>query len=177
MNDQVLFQKAQSGDSLPPIKFRSPGKQIMNDEYSDLTLLKRSATVFPAGPENAKLETFPNRYDVRDYLVEFDCPEFTSMCPITGQPDFAKIKISYVPDKRCIESKSLKLYLFSFRNTGMFHEEITNRILDDVVVACKPKWALVRGTMNPRGGITIDVRAEYFMPGRSKETFPFISKI
>jgi 7-cyano-7-deazaguanine reductase len=83
------------------------------------------------------------------------------VCPITGQPDFARIEIAYVPDQKCIESKSLKFYLFSFRNTGMFHEEITNRILDDVVSACAPRWARVRGIMNPRGGIAIDVTAEY----------------
>jgi 7-cyano-7-deazaguanine reductase len=94
------------------------------------------------------------------------------MCPVTAQPDFAKIVITYVPDLRCLESKSLKLYLGSFRNVGMFHEEITNRILEDLVAACKPRWAQVRGIMNPRGGISIDVTAEYSRPDyKPPETF------
>lgn len=135
------------------------------DNYDELTLLKRSGGPRPETPEQARLESFPNRYPSRDYTVVFDCPEFTSLCPITGQPDFARITITYIPHLKCLESKSLKLYLFSFRNTGMFHEEITNRILDDLVAACQPRWARVRGIMNPRGGISIDVTAEYTMPG------------
>lgn len=133
--------------------------------FEDLTLLRRSQTSYAESPDRAKLESFPNRYPNRDYLIEFDCPEFTSLCPVTGQPDFARIIITYIPDIRCLESKSLKLYLFSFRNNGMFHEEITNRILEDMVSACQPRWARVRGTMNPRGGISIDVVAEYSKPG------------
>jgi len=135
-----------------------------------ITLLKRSTTVYPDTPEKAVLETFPNKYTARDYVVEFHCPEFTSVCPITGQPDFARITITYAPDRKCLESKSLKLYLFSFRNTGMFHEEITNRILDDLVKACEPKWARVLGRMNPRGGISIDVIAEHTRPGYEPPT-------
>ncbi len=136
-------------------------------DYEGLTLLKKSTTSYPDSPEKARLETFPNRYPARDYTVEFDCPEFTSVCPITGQPDFARITIVYVPDRKCIESKSLKLYLGSFRNAGMFHEEITNRILDDLVAACKPRAARVKGTMNARGGISIIVTAEYEAEGRA----------
>lgn len=131
------------------------------DSYDELAILRRSCTAVRDTPEQAKLESFPNKYSSRDYTIEFDCPEFTSVCPITGQPDFAKIKITYVPDMRCLESKSLKLYLFSFRNVGMFHEEITNRILDDLVATIEPRWARVRGLMNARGGISIDVTAEY----------------
>ena len=131
------------------------------DGIEDLTILKSGGTTYPDTPEKAALETFPNKYHSRDYVIEFDCPEFTSMCPVTGQPDFAKIVITYIPDIHCIESKSLKLYLGSFRNTGMFHEEITNRILDDLVAACAPRWARVQGTMNARGGISIEVTAEY----------------
>ena len=101
---------------------------------------------------------------VRDYTIEFDCPEFTSVCPITRQPDFAKIKIAYIPDQLCIESKSLKLYLAAFRNVGMFHEEITNRILEDLVAACEPRWMRVIGTMNARGGISIRVTATHAAP-------------
>lgn len=131
-----------------------------------LTLLQKSSTtVYRDSPEDAILETFPNKYPHRNYMIEFDCPEFTSLCPITGQPDFATIKITYIPDLKCVESKSLKIYLFSFRNCGMFHEEITNRILDDFIAACDPRWISVRGIMNPRGGIGIDVTAEYCRPG------------
>jgi 7-cyano-7-deazaguanine reductase len=130
-------------------------------DKNELSILCAGATQYPTSPAPAKLETFANKYPHRDYTVQFDCPEFTSMCPVTGQPDFAKIVITYGPHLSCIESKSLKLYLFSFRNTGMFHEEITNKILDDIVAACEPKWARVRGIMNARGGISIDVTAEF----------------
>jgi 7-cyano-7-deazaguanine reductase len=140
---------------------------MSENTFDDLTILKRSGTVVTDAPEKAKLESFQNKYPARDYVVEFDCPEFTSVCPITGQPDFARIKITYIPDLKCLESKSLKLYLFSFRNVGMFHEEITNRILDDLVAAIGPRWARVRGFMNPRGGISIDVTAEYSKPGNT----------
>ena len=145
------------------------GITVSPDTYDDLTLLKRSGGLRPETPEQAKLESFPNKYPDRAYTIVFDCPEFTSLCPITGQPDFACITITYIPHLKCIESKSLKFYLFSFRNTGMFHEEITNRILDDLVAACQPRWAKVRGLMNPRGGISIDVTAEYTMPGYAKD--------
>jgi len=138
---------------------------VSEDQFEGLSLLKRSATAYPAGPGDARLETFPNKYASRDYTIEFDCPEFTSVCPVTGQPDFAHIVITYIPNEKCIESKSLKLYLGAFRNTGMFHEEITNRILSDVVAACGPRWARVRGAMNPRGGISIFVTAEYIEEG------------
>lgn len=127
----------------------------------DLTLLGAGETVYPESPEDAKLETFDNRYPDRNYLIHFDCPEFTSLCPKTKQPDFAKIYVSYVPGKKCIESKSLKLYLFSFRNTGMFHENIVNKILEDLCTACEPVWMSVTGDMNVRGGISITVSAEY----------------
>jgi 7-cyano-7-deazaguanine reductase len=134
----------------------------------DLTILKSSQQQYPTSPDETRLETFPNRYPSRDYVIKFNCPEFTSVCPITGQPDFARIIITYIPELKCIESKSLKLYLFSYRNTGMFHEEITNRILDDIVAACSPRWANVMGKMRPRGGIGIDVIAEYIAQGFSR---------
>jgi 7-cyano-7-deazaguanine reductase len=138
---------------------------MSKENGENLTLLRGGQTPYEGSPDKAKLESFPNKYPHRDYVIELDCPEFTSVCPVTGQPDFAKIKITYIPDKRCLESKSLKLYLFSFRNTGMFHEEITNRILEDIVAACEPRWARVRGLMNPRGGISIDVTADYTQNG------------
>jgi len=132
-----------------------------HEEYEELTLLKKSERRYPESPDEARLETFENRYADRDYWITFDCPEFTSRCPITSQPDFGTITIRYIPDQRCIESKSLKLYLFSFRNYGTFHEEVVNRILDDVVAACQPRRAIVTGDFNPRGGISIRVEAEY----------------
>lgn len=128
---------------------------------SSLTLLGSTGTVYPESPDEASLEVFPNSHPNRDYTILLDCPEFTSICPITGQPDFGAIEIEYIPDTLCIESKSLKLYLFSFRNHGAFHEEVVNRVLDDVVEACKPRTAVVRGDFNPRGGIAIQVEASY----------------
>jgi 7-cyano-7-deazaguanine reductase len=134
-----------------------------NQPYQDLTLLKRSDQSYPESPDHAKLETFDNRYSNRDYWITFDCPEFTSLCPITSQPDFGRITIRYIPDKLCIESKSLKLYFFSFRNFGTFHEEVVNRILDDIVAACQPRKAIVNGDFLPRGGISIKVEAKHNM--------------
>lgn len=107
------------------------------------------------------LETFPNKAKGRNYIVELTTDEFTCLCPITGQPDFAKITIRYIPDARIVESKSLKFYLWSFRNEGCFHEHIVNVILDDLVAALKPVWCEVVGNFNARGGIAINVTAQY----------------
>ena len=126
-----------------------------------LSILKQGRTVYPTIPDNAVLETFDNPSLSNDYFVEFETEEFTSLCPVTKQPDFAKIIISYVPAQKCIESKSLKLYLYSFRNYSGFAEKIINRILDDIVDACKPLEAEVTGYFSPRGGITIKVTANY----------------
>lgn len=115
----------------------------------------------PASPDVARLETFPNPYPGKKYRVTLDCPEFTSMCPVTGQPDFGHLAIQYIPAKRCIESKSLKLYLASFRNQGQFAETITNRVLEDIVAACKPAYCVVKADFTPRGGIAIEVVAEH----------------
>ena len=131
------------------------------DIYDGITLLRENESRYPDSPDQAKLETFKNRYQNRDYWITFDCPEFTSRCPITNQPDFGNITIQYIPDEKCVESKSLKLYLFSFRNYGTFHEEVVNRILDDMVAACQPREAIVYGDFNPRGGISIKVEAKY----------------
>lgn len=128
---------------------------------SSLSLLGAGTTVYPAAPEKAKLETFANPNPSRDYTIRMDTEEFTSLCPITGQPDFAKLTITYIPRARCIESKSLKLYLFSFRNTGMFFEAVTNRILDDLVRAMQPKWMEIEGRFNRRGGIDFTVTATH----------------
>lgn len=125
-----------------------------------LTQLGRKVAL-PASPDHATIETFPNRNPDRDYTIRFDCPEFTSLCPITGQPDFGHIVVEYVPDRRCIESKSLKLYLGSFRNEGSFAEALTNRIRDDLSAACKPRRLTVTSDFTPRGGIGIRVIATY----------------
>ena len=127
--------------------------------HPSLTLLSRSHTEYPDTPDKAKLETFVNAYPGRDYEILFDCPEFTSLCPVTGQPDFGHIRIRYIADKECIESKSLKLYLYSFRNHHTFHEEAVNRILTDLVNACKPRWMEVTGEFRPRGGIALTITA------------------
>lgn len=129
--------------------------------YPGVTLLRRSTTRYPRTPARARLEAFPNPDPKRDYWVRFDCPEFTALCPITTQPDFGAITIEYIPDRLCLESKSLKLYLFSFRNYGAFHEAAVNRILDDLVRAVRPRRARVTGKFNPRGGIAITVTAEF----------------
>jgi 7-cyano-7-deazaguanine reductase len=108
-----------------------------------------------------RLETFPNPEPGRDYTIEFTCPEFTCLCPRTGQPDFATFAISYVPDRTCVELKSLKLYLWSFRDEGHFHEAVTNRILDDLVAAVRPRRMRVVGDFAVRGGIHTVVTAEH----------------
>lgn len=108
-----------------------------------------------------ELATFPNPAPGRDYEIRFECPEFTCVCPLTGQPDFATIVIRYVPDLRCVELKSLKLYLWSFRDEGGFHEAVTNRILDDLVAALAPRRLTVLGEFNVRGGIATTVEASH----------------
>lgn len=111
--------------------------------------------------ENPQLELFENSHPQRDYTITIRCPEFTSVCPKTGQPDFGTILIEYCPDKLCIELKSLKFYMQSFRNQGIFYEMLTNDILDDLTAACKPRWMRITSTFTPRGGISTDVCAEY----------------
>lgn len=107
------------------------------------------------------LEIFPNPKPERDYTIRIESPEFTCLCPKTGQPDFATIVVEYIPDALCIELKSYKLYLWSYRNEGAFHEAVTNQILDDLVAACRPRWMKVEARFNVRGGIYTTVMAEY----------------
>jgi 7-cyano-7-deazaguanine reductase len=114
----------------------------------------------PSQPSKS-LETFPNPRPERDYLIAFDCPEFTCVCPMTAQPDFATIRIEYVPDRLCVELKSLKLYLWSYRDEGAFHEAVVNRILDDLAAAISPRWMKVAGDFAVRGGIHTVVSAEH----------------
>ena len=110
------------------------------------------------------LETFDNQFSGRDYTIEIVCPEFTSLCPKTGQPDFGTLTFTYTPGDLCVELKSLKLYLWSYRDEGAFHEDVTNRILNDLVEACAPRRMTVVGEYLPRGGITTVVRASYTAP-------------
>jgi len=137
----------------------------MNQEKAEkditegLTLLGREVT-----QPVRKLETVPNQHPGRRYTVTLVCPEFTCVCPITGQPDFATITIRYIPDQRIVESKSLKLYFWSYRDEGAFHEHVTNQILDDLVEVMDPLYCHVSGAFNVRGGISITVDAEYEKP-------------
>jgi len=129
----------------------------MPDEtYDDLSQLG-GKTELPSDPDTAILETVPNPQAGADYLVRFTCPEFTSLCPVTGQPDFARLMIDYVPASALVESKSLKFYLGSFRNHGGFHEDCTVSIAQKIIVAAKPKWLRIGGYGYPRCGIPIDV--------------------
>ena len=139
------------------------------EETKDLTLLGNAKTKYPDKYDPSVLETFVNRHQGNDYFVKFNCPEFTCLCPITGQPDFATITISYVPGKRMVESKSLKLYLFSFRNSGDFHENCVNVIMKDLIALMQPKYIEVWGKFLPRGGLSIDPYCNYGRPGTKWE--------
>ena len=125
-----------------------------------LTLLGRSEAKVPASPAQARLETFPNPAR-RNYSIHFETDDFTSLCPVTAQADFARIDIDYIPDRLCVESKSLKFYLASYRSERAFNEAVTNRILDDFVRACAPRQVVVTAQFSARGGIALTVRAEY----------------
>jgi len=131
------------------------------EDLKNLSLLGKADTRLPASPEEAKLEIFPNQRPGRRYWITLNCPEFSSLCPVTGQPDSAKIVIRYVPGGTCVETKSLKFYLASFRNQPAFNEEIVNRILDDLVAALMPQELVVRGEFAPRGGIQLTTEATY----------------
>lgn len=133
-------------------------------EDEGLELLGNQQVSYPTDYAPEMLETFQNKHPENDYWVRFNCPEFTSLCPITGQPDFATIYINYVPDERMVESKSLKLYLFSFRNHGDFHEDCVNIIMKDLIALMDPKYIEVWGEFTPRGGISIHPYANYGRP-------------
>lgn len=140
-----------------------------DEEKKGLSLLGNKKTVYADTYSPEVLETFVNKHPDNDYMVTFDCPEFTSLCPITGQPDFAKIKINYIPNQKMVESKSLKLYLFSFRNQGDFHEDCVNIIMKDLVKLMEPKYLEVKGIFTPRGGISIYPFANYGEKGTKYE--------
>lgn len=148
---------------------RPTRKVLIMRNKEDLTLLGNKNVDYSSEYDPAILETFENKHQDNDYFVKFNCPEFTSLCPITGQPDFATITISYVPDVRMVESKSLKLYLFSFRNKGDFHEDCVNIIMKDIIKKIDPKYIEVLGRFLPRGGISIDPYCNYGRPGTKWE--------
>jgi 7-cyano-7-deazaguanine reductase len=138
-------------------------------ELEGVSLLGNQNTHYQYDYDSSVLQTFINKHQDNDYMVTFTCPEFTSLCPKTGQPDFAEIIINYIPDKRMVESKSLKLYLFSFRNHGDFHEDCTNIIMKDLIKLMDPKYIEVKGNFLPRGGISILPFANYAKPGSGYE--------
>ncbi|MBK8001239.1 MAG: NADPH-dependent 7-cyano-7-deazaguanine reductase QueF [Verrucomicrobia bacterium] len=140
---------------------RARHEQKADKNTPPLTLLGNSQAAFPKSPKQGTLEAFPNPNPNRDYTIRVDCPDFTSLCPVTGQPDFAEIIVEYVPDERCIETKSLKLYLASYRNVHSFNEAVINRILDDLVAACHPRRMRIEGRFVARGGLALTVIAEH----------------
>lgn len=139
-------------------------RKITDGETSGLTKLGAPTTYRFSEPGPDLLEAFPNRYQGRDYVITFEHPEFTSLCPMTGQPDFATILVRYAPGKTCVESKSFKLYMCAFRNHGSFMESVTNKIADDLIAALLPRRLTVIGEFNVRGGTGITVRVEYTDP-------------
>ena len=147
----------------------SAGRDENETRAGGVTLLGNQHTQYPTDYDPSVLETFENKHPEHDYMVTFRCPEFTTLCPITGQPDFATLYINYVPDKRMVESKSLKLYLFSFRNHGDFHEDCMNIIMKDLIRLMDPKYIEVRGMFYPRGGISIYPFANWARPGAGYE--------
>jgi 7-cyano-7-deazaguanine reductase len=138
-------------------------------ELEGISLLGNQGTKYDYGYNPEVLEVFDNKHPSNDYFVKFNCPEFTSLCPITGQPDFATIYISYIPSIKMVESKSLKLYLFSFRNHGDFHEDCMNIIMKDLIKLMDPKYIEVWGKFTPRGGISIDPYCNYGKKGTKFE--------
>lgn len=135
------------------------------NELGSVSGLGAGHTDYPTDYAPQVLESFPNKHPQQDYFVKFNCPEFTSLCPVTGQPDFAAIYISYVPDKLLVESKSLKIYLYSFRNHGDFHEDCVNIIMEDLRALLEPKYIEVWGKFTPRGGLSIDPYVNWGKPG------------
>jgi len=140
-----------------------------NDGLERLTLLGNQGTAYEFDYNPEVLETFDNDFPDRDYFVKMNCPEFTTLCPMTGQPDFATVYISYIPDIKMVESKALKLYLFSFRNHGGFHEASMNMIMNDLIELMDPRYIEVWGKFTPRGGISIDPYCNYGKPGTKYE--------
>ncbi len=146
-----------SGDPAKPSK--ASAKPVK--ETAGLTMLGSQSKRSYDAPDKSILEAFPNRYPGRDYVINFEHPEFTSLCPMTGQPDFGTIRVCYAPGEKCVESKSFKLYMGAFRNHGSFMESLTNRIADDLIEVLAPRRMTVEGIFNVRGGTYISVRVEH----------------
>lgn len=161
-------QEAQAQGAAQPAASQS---QTIGPPTRGLTILGSKTTVYTDQYTPALLEAFENRHPENDFFVKFNCPEFTSLCPITGQPDFATLYISYIPDRKMVESKSLKLYLFSFRNHGAFHEDCVNIIMKDLIKLLSPRYIEVWGKFMPRGGLSIDPYANYGRPTTRWEEF------
>ncbi len=142
---------------------------MQNERDKEGLKLLGSKTQYPDHYDPTLLETFQNLHRENDYWVRFNCPEFTTLCPITGQPDFAEIRIEYIPDELMVESKSLKLYLFSYRNHGEFHEDCVNKIMKDLIQLMSPRYIEVEGIFLPRGGISIYPFTNYGRPGTKYE--------
>jgi 7-cyano-7-deazaguanine reductase len=149
-------------------------REETKDELQGITLLGNHNTSYQFDYDPAVLEVFNNQHVENDYWVKFNCPEFTSLCPKTGQPDFATLYISYIPEINMVESKSLKLYLFSFRNHGAFHEDVVNIIMKDLVKLLQPRYIEVWGKFLPRGGISIDPYCNYGKPGTKYEKLAWV---
>ncbi len=166
MTKQILHSA--QNDKSASFRITDYRHEIMDRKNDNLKSLGKK-TVYRDDYAPEVLETFENRHQDNDYWVRFNCPEFTSLCPITGQPDFAEIRISYIPDVKMVESKSLKLYMFSFRNHGDFHEDCVNIIMKDLIRLMDPKYIEVTGIFTPRGGISIWPYANYGRPGTKYE--------
>lgn len=151
------------------LKRRKERLSMAHNREEEVDLLGNMNVEYKMEYDPSILESFENRHTYRDYFVKFNCPEFTSLCPKTGQPDFATIYISYIPDVKMVESKSLKLYLFSFRNHGDFHEDCMNTIMNDLIELMDPRYIEVLGKFTPRGGISIDPYTNYGRPGTKYE--------
>ena len=134
---------------------------IEQADKSHLTLLGDSHSSVPPEPSTSILETFANHNAKRNYWIKLDCQEFSSLCPVTGQPDYAKLRIEYIPNELCVETKSLKFYLASFRSQSGFNEEIVNRIADDIIAVCQPRKLFLQGAFGARGGIGLTIEAQY----------------
>ncbi len=159
------MQAAPGSATLAAARTMSDSSSIPPPSVGDLTLLGRSENRLPGSPEEARLEVFANRNPQRNYWIELDYPEFGSLCPVTGQPDTAHLTIRYVPGQLCLETKSLKYYLASYRNLPSFNEDIVNRILDELSGVCAPRRMVVKGRFSPRGGIRLTATAAFPDPG------------
>jgi 7-cyano-7-deazaguanine reductase len=164
MSQEKTMARSVKKTKTPAALPKAAARSETDTETAGLTKLGAPASYRFDEPGPDLLEAFPNRYPGRDYVITFEHPEFTSLCPMTGQPDFAAITVQYAPGKRCVESKSFKLYMCAFRNHGSFMESVTNKIADDLIAVLAPRRMTVTGTFNVRGGTGITVRVEHIDP-------------